>query len=200
MTFEDIGNMTISEIDALFDILLAKKREGHFAGFWGSVPQSVEFMRTNRVHIQSMFSPGVSACRGQGIPVVYASPKEGYRAWHGVMCLSANASGHVKDAAYEYMNWWLSGYPGAFIARQGYYISNPQRSRPLMSKNEWQYWYEGEEAQTDLKGTDGLTSIKAGSLRDGGSYLKRFSNIAVWNTVMPNYDYSLERWFELLNA
>ena len=200
MTFEDIGNMTINEIDALFEILLAKKREGHFAGFWGSVPQSVEFMKRNRVHIQSMFSPGVSACRGQGIPVVYAAPKEGYRAWHGVMCLSAHASGHVKDAAYEYMNWWLSGYPGAFIARQGYYISNPERSQPLMSKNEWQYWYEGEEANTDLMGTDGKITAKAGSLRDGGSYLKRFSNVAVWNTVMPNYDYSLERWFELLNA
>ena len=160
----------------------------------------VDFMKTNRVHIQSMFSPGVSACRGQGIPVVYAAPKEGYRAWHGVMCLSAHTTGAVKDAAYEYMNWWLSGYPGAFIARQGYYISNPQRSQPLMSKAEWQYWYEGHEASMDLRGTDGKVSVQAGQIRNGGSYTKRFSNVAVWNTVMPNYDYSLDKWYELLNA
>lgn len=200
MTFKDMGNMSIAEIDKLFSILLAKKRQGHFSGFWTSVPQSVDFMKTNRVHIQSMFSPGVSACRGQGIPVVYAAPKEGYRAWHGVMCLSAHTTGAVKDAAYEYMNWWLSGYPGAFIARQGYYISNPQRSQPLMSKAEWQYWYEGHEASMDLRGTDGKVSVQAGQIRNGGSYTKRFSNVAVWNTVMPNYDYSLDKWYELLNA
>jgi len=200
MTFDDIGNMSIAEIDELFEILLTKKRQGHFSGFWSSVPQSVEFMKTGRVTIQSMFSPAVSACRGQGIPVVYAAPKEGYRAWHGVMCMSANASEEVKDAAYEYMNWWLSGYPGAFIARQGYYISNPQRSRDLMSQAEWDYWYDGQQAMTDLKGTDGNVSVRAGELRHGGSYVKRLSNIAVWNTVMQNYDYSLDKWYELLNA
>ena len=200
MTFKDIGNMTIAELDNLFAILLSKKRQGHFSGFWTSVPQSVDFMKTGRVNIQSMFSPGVSACRGQGIPVVFASPKEGYRAWHGVMCLSSNVSEEVKEAAYKYMNWWLSGYPGAFIARQGYYISNPERSQPWMSKPEWDFWYEGKEATRDLKGTDGKVSVLAGQFRDGGSYQKRFSNVAVWNTVMQNYDYSLDKWYELLNA
>lgn len=200
VTFKDIGNMTISEIDQLFAILIDKKQSGHFAGFWTSVPQSVEFMVNRRVHIQSMFSPGVSACKGQGIPVRYAAPKEGYRAWQGVMCLSSHTTGYAKDAAYDYMNWWLSGYPGAFIARQGYYISNPQRSRPLMSEAEWDYWYEGKVAQVSLNGTDGKQSVNAGERRDGGSYTKRFSNIAVWNTVMDNYDYSLDRWYEFLNA
>ena len=200
MTFRDIGNMTIAEIDQLFQILLMKKRQGHFSGFWTSVPQSIEFMTTGRANIQSMFSPAVSACRGQGVPVVYAAPKEGYRAWHGVMCLSSNASEEVKDAAYRYMNWWLSGYPGAFIARQGYYISNPERSRDLMTKAEWDYWYEGKEAVMDLRGTDGKISVNAGELRHGGSYESRLSNIAVWNTVMQNYDYSLDKWYELLNA
>lgn len=200
MTFKDIGNMTITELDKLFEILLSKKRQGHFSGFWTSVPQSVDFMKTGRVNIQSMFSPGVSACRGQGIPVVFASPKEGYRAWHGVMCLSSSVTEEVKEAAYKYMNWWLSGYPGAFIARQGYYISNPERSQPLMSKPEWDFWYEGKEATIDLKGTDDRVSVLAGNFRDGGSYQKRFSNVAVWNTVMQNYDYSLDKWYELLNA
>ena len=115
MKFKNIGNMSIEEIDLLFSILTEKKQQGHFAGFWTSVPQSVEFMVSNRVSIQSMFSPGVSGSKGQGVPVTYASPREGYRAWHGVMCLSAKTQGYVKDAAYEYMNWWLSGYPGAFI-------------------------------------------------------------------------------------
>ena len=200
MKFKDIGNMTTEEIDKLFSILIKKKQEGHFGGFWSSVPESIDFMVKNRVVIESMFSPGVSGARGLGVPVRYAAPKEGYRAWHGVMCLSSKTQGHVKDAAYEYMNWWLSGVPGAFIARQGYYISNPERSRPLMSKDEWDYWYGGEVARVDLKGTDGRVSVKKGQFRNGGSYINRFSNIAVWNTVMSNYDYSLDKWYEFLNA
>lgn len=200
MSFKDIGDMTTDEIDKLFVILNQKKSQGHFAGFWSSVPQSVEFMVEGRVNIASMFSPGITAARGKGTPVRYAAPKEGYRAWHGVMCLSSKTQGHAKDAAYEYMNWWLSGYPGAFIARQGYYISNPERSKPLLPKDEWAYWYEGAVAKTDLIGTDGKVSVSKGQLRNGGSYEKRFSNIAVWNTVMNNYDYSLDKWYEFLNA
>ncbi|SMF73317.1 ABC transporter substrate-binding protein [Pseudobacteriovorax antillogorgiicola] len=198
--FKDIGNMTVKEIDQLFEILIEYKRQGHFAGFWNSVPESVNFMTQKRVYIESMFSPGVSAANGRGVPVTYAAPKEGFRAWHGVMCLSSRTEGYEKDAAYEYMNWWLSGWPGAFIARQGYYISNPDRSEELLPKNEWAYWYHGDVATEDFKGTDGRISVKKGSIRDGGSYIKRFSNIAVWNTVMNNYDYSLDKWYEFLSS
>jgi putative spermidine/putrescine transport system substrate-binding protein len=98
------------------------------------------------------------------------------------------------------MNWWLSGWAGAFIARQGYYISNPQRARKFMSTEEWDYWYAGKAAQIDLKGTDGKVSVKKGSIRTGGSYLQRFEHIAVWNTVMPNYDYTLKKWNEFILA
>lgn len=200
MTFNDIGAMTRAEIDQLFDILIEYKRRGHFTGLWNSVPQSIEFMQSGRAVIESMFSPAVSTLRGRNIPVEYAAPREGYRAWHGVLCLSSQTTGHTRDAAYEYMNWWLSGWPGAFIARQGYYISNPERSRPLLSDTEWDYWYEGNPARENLRGTDGNIAVNAGDFRNGGSYVKRFSNIAVWNSVMDTYEYSLMRWSELLST
>ncbi|GAA6134040.1 extracellular solute-binding protein [Oceaniserpentilla sp. 4NH20-0058] len=200
VVFNDIGSITTKELDKLFNVLIKMKKEGHFSGFWTSVPESVEFMESGRVVIQSMFSPGVSALNGRGIPVTYAAPKEGYRGWHGVMCLSKTTQGREKDAAYEYMNWWLSGWPGAFIARQGYYISNPQRSKPLLSPEEWDYWYAGKAARKDLKGTDDKISVKMGQTRTGGSYEQRFSNVAVWNTVMPSYDYSLQKWYEFVSA
>ncbi len=200
MQFDDIGNMSRAELDRLFDILIEMKIDGHFSGFWNSVPESVDFMASGRVVIQSMFSPGVSALNGKGVPTVYAAPKEGYRGWHGVMCLSAKTEGYVRDAAYDYMNWWLSGSPGAFIARQGYYISNPERSRPYLSAEEWDYWYAGLPARLDLTGTDGNVSVRRGETRRGGSYETRFGNVAVWNTVMPTYEYSLQRWYEFLTA
>lgn len=200
MTFKDIGSMSKAELDTLFDILIKKKKAGHFSGFWTSVPESVDFMSSDRVVIESMFSPAVSALNGKNIPAIYAAPKEGYRGWHGVMCLSSATTGRVKDAAYEYMNWWLSGWPGAFIARQGYYISNPQRSKQYLNQAEWDYWYQGKAAAKDLSGTDGKISVHKGDIRSGGSYEKRFSNVAVWNSVMPTYEYSLQKWYEFISA
>ena len=200
VSFQDIGALTKAELDKLFCVLVRMKEKGHFSGFWTSVPESVDFMASGRVTIESMFSPAVSALNGKNIPVVYAAPKEGYRGWHGVMCLSSATKGKPKDAAYDYMNWWLSGWPGAFIARQGYYISNPERSAKHLSQAEWDYWYQGKPAQLELKGTDGLISVKKGEVRTGGSYQKRLSNVAVWNTVMETYDYSLQKWYEFISA
>lgn len=199
-TFKDIGSLSKNELNHLFKVLIELKKSGHFSGFWTSVPESVQFMARGRVVIESMFSPAVSALNGQNIPVTYATPKEGYRGWHGVMCLSSSTQGREKDAAYDYMNWWLSGWPGAFIARQGYYISNPERSRSYLSEAEWNYWYQGQPATEALQGTDGKISVEPGELRAGGSYEKRFSNVAVWNTVMPTYEYSLQKWYEFISS
>jgi len=197
--FNDIGAITRPELDRLFSILLDFKRQDHFSGYWNSVPESIEFMKSKRAHIESMFSPAVAALNSQNVNVRFAAPKEGYRGWHGVMCLSSQTQNSVKDAAYDYMNWWLSGWPGAFIARQGYYISNPQRSKLLLSPAEWDYWYGGKVTNVDLLNTNGEVAVKAGEQRNGGSYHKRFSNVAVWNTVMPTYDYSLQKWYELIS-
>jgi len=200
VTIKDIGAISKRELDKLFDVLIKMKTEGHFSGFWTSVPESVEFMASDRVVIESMFSPAVSALNGRNIPVTYAAPKEGYRGWHGVMCLSSSTHGKQKTAAYEYMNWWLSGWPGAFIARQGYYISNPQRSKDHLSEDEWGYWYGGKVAKGPLRGPDGRVSVHPGDRRRGGSYETRFSNVAVWNTVMPTHEYSLQKWYEFISA
>jgi len=198
--FRDIGNMSRNEVDKLFKILIEFKHNGHFRGVWSSVPHSVDLMSSGEVDIESMFSPAVSSLNGKGIPCIYAAPKEGYRAWHGVMCLSKETKGEREEAAYAFMNWWLSGWAGAFIARQGYYISNPARSRPFMSNAEWDYWYDGKAANTNLRGTDGKISVKSGEIRTGGSYQKRFENIAVWNSVMDTYEYTLSKWNEFLLA
>jgi putative spermidine/putrescine transport system substrate-binding protein len=200
MEFKDMGNMSREEVDQLFAIVIDKKNRGHFRGVWSSVPHSVKLMASGEVSLQSMFSPGVSSLNGMGIPCVYAAPKEGYRAWQGVLCLSTECKGEREEAAYAFMNWWLSGWPGAFIARQGYYISNPQRSKAYMSKAEWDYWYEGLPAEENLKGTDGRVSVKTGASRTGGSYVQRFEHVAVWNTVMPTYEHTLMKWNEFLLA
>ena len=198
MKFGDLGQFTRGEVDQLFEILIDLKQRGHFYGLWSSVPESVEFMRDRGVVVESMFSPAVADLNASGVPCHYAAPAEGYRAWHGVMCLSSAVDAEREDAAYRFMNWWLGGWPGAHIARQGYYISVPERSRSHLSAAEWDYWYDGAPATEDLEGTDGRTVVRAGESRRGGSYAERFSNVAVWNTVMDTYEYSLLRWSELV--
>lgn len=196
----DLGAMTRDEIDRLFEVLVRLKRDGHFAGIWNSVPQSIRFMETGRVAIESMFSPAVSVLNGRGVPVTYAAPREGYRGWHGVLCLSSNCQGHARDAAYDYMNWWLEGWAGAYMARQGYYIAIPERAREHLTVEEWSYWYDGAPAARDLPGADGRRAVHRGAARRGGAYADRLSRVAVWNTVMDTYEYSLIRWYELLTS
>lgn len=70
----------------------------------------------------------------------------------------------------------------------------------MLSAAEWDYWYQGKAASRALKGTDGKLSVRKGDIRTGGSYEHRLSNVAVWNTVMPTYDYSLQKWYEFMSA
>lgn len=68
-------------------------------------------------------SPG-SACWSSagagGIPCHYVPLQEGYRAWAVGLGLMAHLKGLKLDAAYEYLNWYQSGWQGGFIAKQGY--------------------------------------------------------------------------------
>lgn len=198
MRFENLGNMSVAEIDGLIDILAEKKRNGFFRGFWRTAEDAAQLMLRDETHVQSMWSTGMTLLQGQNLPVEQAVPAEGYRAWHGGLCLSRQLAGRMLDAAYDYLNWWLSGWPGAVVARQGYYISTPERSRRYMSEAEWNYWYAGQPAAEDLPGPDGHICIRSGSVRSGGSYWQRANSIAVWNTTMDEHNYLVRRWMQLV--
>ena len=200
MKFGDKGNMTRKEIDFLVDFLITKKKEGHFRAFWSTFGQSVNLMVSGEVVLQSMWSPAVTAVKAEGVPCIYASPKEGMRGWHGALAISAKTSGKKLDQAYEYVNWWLDGWAGAFVARQGYYLSTPANTKKSLSAEEWDFWYEGKPAARELPDPFGSPLVAKGDVRDGGSYEQRFKKIAVWNSVMTENDYLVKRWTEFLSA
>jgi len=200
MKFGDKGNMTRKEIDFLVDFLITKKKEEHFRAFWSTFGQSVNLMVSGEVVLQSMWSPAVTAVKAEGVPCIYASPKEGMRGWHGALAISAKTSGKKLDQAYEYLNWWLDGWAGAFVARQGYYLSTPANTKKSLSAEEWDFWYEGKPAARELPDPFGSPLIAKGDVRDGGSYEQRFKKIAVWNSVMTENDYLVKRWTEFLSA
>ena len=198
--FKDKGDMTKQEIDFMVKFLIEKKKEGHFRAFWETFGQSVNLMVSGEVVLESMWSPAVTAIKAEGVSCIYADLKEGYRGWHGGLAISAKASGKALDQAYEYINWWLDGWAGAFVARQGYYMSVTDTVKTSLEPAEWDYWYEGKPAAKELSDPFGTPIVPKGEIRDGGSYWDRFSNIAVWNSLMQENDYLVKRWTEFLNA
>lgn len=195
---EDPGNLTIEEIDELFDLLNSLKRRGHFTRFWSTNEESVSVLKSSNCELGSLWSPAYYTLRAGNKNVVYASPAEGYRGWHSGQCLSANTSGEVLEMAYQYMNWWLDGTPGAILARQGYYISVIDSLRETLSKAEWDYWYEGKPATESLNNSSSMPAVKLGDCREGGSYKNRVANVVVWSTIMPEHNYLARRWREFL--
>ena len=198
MTFGDKGNMTRAEIDQIIEILKEQKANGQFRAFWKPFDESVNLMSSGEVVLQSMWSPAVTAVQSQGIECIYAPLKEGYRGWGGGIGLSKNLEGVQLDAAYEYINWMLDGWVGAFLGRQGYYSAAPETARKFMSAAEWDFWYEGKPAAEDIVDPFGKTLAKAGVTRDGGSFDERFGNIVCWNSTMEENTYLVQKWNEFI--
>ncbi len=199
-TYPDKGNMTKEEIDLTLGIFTEAKKAGQFRAFWKSFSESVELMASGEVVIQSMWSPAITAVRSQGIPCVYQPLEEGYRSWGGGIGLSASLSGMELDAAYEYINWYLSGWVGGFLMRQGYYSAVPETSKNFMSEDEWGFWFEGKEAKGDITNPFGDVMEKAGAVRDGGSFYDRMGAVACWNAVMDENQYMVRKWNEFIAA
>jgi putative spermidine/putrescine transport system substrate-binding protein len=198
MSFGDKGNMTKEEIDQIIEILKEQKANGQFRAFWKTFDESVNLMSSGEVVLQSMWSPAVTAVQSQGIECIYAPLEEGYRGWGGGIGLSKNLEGVALDAAYEYINWMLDGWVGAFLGRQGYYSASPETARKFMSEPEWDYWYEGKPAAEDIFDPFGKTLAKAGATRDGGSFDERFGNIVCWNSTMQENTYLVQKWNEFI--
>jgi putative spermidine/putrescine transport system substrate-binding protein len=200
VTYGDKGNMTKEEIDKTMAIFTDAKKAGQFRAFWKSFDESVNLMASGEVVIQSMWSPAITAVRSKGIPCVYQPLKEGYRSWGGGLGLSANLSGLELEAAYEYINWYLDGWVGGFLMRQGYYSAVPSTSKNYMSEDEWGFWFEGKPAQGDIKNPFGKVMEKAGTIRDGGSFYDRMGAVACWNAVMDENKYMVRKWNEFIAA
>jgi putative spermidine/putrescine transport system substrate-binding protein len=200
ITYGDKGNMTKEEIDKTIAIFTEAKKNGQFRAFWKTFDESVNLMASGEVVIQSMWSPAITAVKSRGIPCVYQPLKEGYRSWGGGMGLAASLSGIEKEAAYEYINWYLSGWAGGFLMRQGYYSAVPETSKNFMTENEWGYWFEGKAATGDITSPFGDKLAVAGETRDGGSFYDRMGAVKCWNSVMTENQYMVRKWNEFIAA
>jgi putative spermidine/putrescine transport system substrate-binding protein len=200
VTYGNKGNMTKAEIDKTISTMMEIKRSGQFRSFWTTFDQSVNLMASGEVVIQSMWSPAVTAVRARGIACVFQPLKEGYRGWGYTLGVMKHMTGLKLDCFYEYLTWYTGGFPGAFIAREGYYSAQPQLARKFLTEAEWDYWYGGKPAATEIRDPFGKLMEKPGNVRDGGSFEQRMGNIAVWNAVMNEDRYLTRRWNEFITS
>ncbi len=198
--YADKGNMTKDEIDKTIATLIEAKKAGQFRAFWTDFNESVNLMASGETVIQSMWSPAVTAVRLKGIACTFQPLKEGYRAWASGFALPKTLKGKQLDAAYEFVNWFLSGWAGAYLNRQGYYSAVLDTAKANMEPYEWAYWMEGKAAEKDIHGPDGGLLEKAGAVRDGGSYATRMGAVACWNSIMDENAYMVQKWNEFIAA
>jgi putative spermidine/putrescine transport system substrate-binding protein len=200
MQFNDVGNLEIEEIDELISLLIEYRHKRHFRAFWENASQSVELMRRGGVRIESMWPEAIQAMKRVGIPVCHAVPREGTRAWMIGLSVSSRCKGVRLKRAYSFINWWLSGWVGAYIARLGIYSTASNRAANYLTEAEWAYWYRGEPATTVIRDNSGRKVARPGEARSGGSYVERMKQVAVWNTFNNEYNYLIRRWRDFMTA
>jgi len=201
MRFRDKGDMTRPEIDRLAKVLIGLKRRRHFRGFWEDYQRAIDLMASNEVVVESMWSTMVSQLQAKGFPVRYAAPPEGYRGWSGGLAISSAIKDPARlQAAYDYINWWHSGYAGAVVMRQGYYTAVQAPTRRFVDAAEWDFWIEGKPAARDLPDPYGDVAVRRGHVRDGGSFANRTCRYALWNTLQREHVYQGRRWQDFLSA
>ncbi len=198
--YGDKGNQTKAEIDKTIEILTKAKKSGQFRAFWTDFNELVNLMASGEVVIQSMWSPAVTAVRSKGIKCDYVPLAEGYRGWCTGFALPRTLSNKKQDAAYEFINWFLSGWAGAYLSRQGYYPAVLSTTKKVLAPYEWAYWYEGKPATQDIHAPNGTLIEKTGAVRDGGSYETRMGRIACWNSVMDENEYLITKWNQFIAA
>ena len=207
MTFVDKGNMTKAEIDELMKILIGLKKAGQFRGFWATFDESVNFMSSGEVLVESMWSPAVSLLQAQNFPVKYAAPKEGYRGWGGGTMITKHVQSDPSKlaACLAYANWWNTPEPAGIMASQGYYngviAASHEGLQALPDGADYDGFYlAGLAATGTLNDPFGQPSIKKGDKRDGGSYEERCGNFNTWNSYMTEADYVNQKWQEFKSA
>lgn len=195
----DLSDLSLEEIDTLVGHLSRYRSAGQFHSIWNDETEAIEAMTQGPPMIGSLWWSGAIRLKAEGVPVRMVSPVEGCRGWYGGLSLAAHLGGRERDAAYEYLNWWLDGGPGAILARNGAYMANHSAVRAKLSPDEWAFWYEGKPARVPIRDTQGREVYAVGQAREGGSYHDRMSKVVVWDTIMTEHNYLMRRWAHALS-
>jgi putative spermidine/putrescine transport system substrate-binding protein len=201
MRFGDLGDPTRKEIDRLVKLLLTYRKRGQFFNVWKNGGDAVKWMQAEKVVVCAMYAAQIASLAALGVPIRQAAPREGYRAFAGLLSVSAAVTDPAKlDACYAFLNWWHSGFAGAVLLRAGYYSAVQATSRRFMAPGEYAYWIKGKPADRNYSGPYGDTSVRKARVRDGGSFARRACQISSWNSTPRQEQYFLGRWQQFVSS
>ena len=187
--YADKGNMTKEEIDTTIDFLIKAKQDGQFRAFWKSFDESVNLMARAKWSSSRCGRRPSPPCAPRASPASTSRSRKAIARGAAASASPRICQGAQLDAAYEYINWYTSGWVGGYLNRQGYYSAAMDTAKEFMSDDEWGYWIEGKPAEGDILAPDGKVMEKAGAVRDGGSFDERMGKVACWNSVMDEDRY-----------
>ncbi|MFH1931497.1 MAG: PotD/PotF family extracellular solute-binding protein [Pseudomonadota bacterium] len=177
------GDPTKEEIDQAMDFLFPLKKRGQFRVIWDTYGQIVNLFAQKEIWISYCWNPVVEDVKRLGTKILYGHPIEGGNYWYYGIIVSKAAPD--PELAFKYADWWLSGWPGAQIATQGYYSPVPQNVKKYLGEKEFGYWFEGKENPDRAPY----------NFREGGTLEQRFKRNAVFMIPwMKNYDYMMKVW------
>jgi putative spermidine/putrescine transport system substrate-binding protein len=168
----DIGepsNMTPDEIEEVTDFLIERKSAGQFRAFWSGFEEAVSLIVSGDVDILDGWYPMVLSAQDQGLGgAAYADTEEGYHKWSIGGYLfdgeEGNQSG-MEDAAYQYLNWSLSGEFGAQVVSQSGYVSASPAAQDYAQENSDRFDVDFIQQRYD--------DILLGKLEEGGYWTNR---------------------------
>ena len=171
--------MTEKEVDTVIAFLKEKKKEGHFRAMWKAYGELVNLMASEEVWIADAWWPVVVEVAEQG-------PPGALRRRQGRLSRLVQRLRHRRQlqeprrSAYEWLNFWMEGYPGARQSEIGYFSTVDNYEKYLDPKL--------------------VKEVYGGEGRDGGSLADRAERVFVWNTRPKNLEYYTEKWNEFLAA
>jgi putative spermidine/putrescine transport system substrate-binding protein len=185
MPINEPGNLTESELGAVMEFLIKKKREGQFRTFWNGWEDGVRLIKSGEVYAMTGWEPIVYEAQKAGIKAEYAVPREGFEGWSNDLIITPGAKERgLVELVHKFANWELSGFYGAELMMQrGYIVPNPAAVNYANTSHE----YDANELQRKLD-----------HVRN--KFLGRNTKVFWQNTRPDNYRLYEEWWSKLRNA
>ena len=169
-TIDQPENMTASEVAAVADYMIERKKAGQFRTYWSTFDDQISNFVNGEALAQVCWEPAVKESRKQGADIEYAWTPEFYVKWMaaGFIPVQAEDRGNL-DEIYAAFDWFCGGAYGALLGPlRGYATPRPDLALEWAKEREY----------TDDK-------IKA--ISDNLDKLKfKYSNPLFWFLAVPD--------------
>ena len=120
--YADKGNMTKAEIDLTMKMMIEAKKAGQFRALLEGLQRERQPDGLGRGGdpVDVVAGRHRGALQGHRLHVPAAEGRLS-RLGRGLRPARARSTGKKLDVAYEFINWFLDGWAGAYLNRQGYY-------------------------------------------------------------------------------